>query len=77
MDQVVCREKYGSESLRKSYIRGPGDQLRAVDSSRGFNSVSSFFRVRRFTQVQYVDTRCHGMGWSRSEIVLRESVLLY
>jgi len=45
MEQVVCREKYGSESLRKSYIRGNDDQLRTVDLSRRFGSASDFFRV--------------------------------
>lgn len=44
MDQVVCREKYGSESLRKTYIRGNGDHLRTIDLSRGFGSASNFFR---------------------------------
>ena len=61
MDQVVCREKYGSESLRKSYIRGHGDQLRAVDSSRGFNSASSFFRVSR--EVDFHSVQCHAHGY--------------
>ncbi len=45
MELCVCQEQYGSQPIRRKYIRTEWGSIRTVDHSEKFTSITQFFRV--------------------------------
>ena len=46
MDElVVCKERYGSQDVKKVYVQRSDNSVVAIDQSRRFTSATSFLKV--------------------------------
>lgn len=53
MDVTVCRENYGSQPVKKKYLKTSGDTLLTIDESPKYTSVSQFFRVSGYMYINF------------------------